>query len=175
MSPRRAGTLVILATAGILAGLGASLLYRNLAWNRLVEPVGIALSSASAQGMVYPHAEPMTPQRKEIREAEDFEERLKTSIERLQERFEADESYSPRTAYWLGAGMILTGRLPTARAAVDIARVHHPYDQDLWILDAILTEAEGDRELASERLETLLDRFPENDLARENLALLRSP
>lgn len=175
MSGRRMGTMVVLAAAGVLAGLGASLVYRSITWNRLVEPVKIAVSSASSKGMVYPHAEPMTAEWEAALASEEFSEHLKESVARLQERFEADGSYSPKTAFWLGAGLILTDRLPTARAAVDIARVHHPYDQEMWILDAILTDVEGDRELASERLETLLDRYPENDLARENLALLKSP
>jgi len=52
---------------------------------------------------------------------------------------------------------------------VDICRVHHPFDQDMWNLDAILFLAEGDSALARDRLEALLERFPANRLARRNL------
>jgi len=91
----------------------------------------------------------------------------------LRPRFDENPK-DPKIAFWLAAGYTVSGQLATARAAVDIIRVHHPYDTRLWNLDAVLTAKEGDRDLARDRLEALLEREPKETLARENLERLEA-
>lgn len=153
----------------LLLGVVGAGIYQKVSWNRTLSPVKLAISMASETGLEYPGARDVSEKMRVRYRDEDFASGLEQSVERLRFKFEEDEDHSPEIAYWLGAGLIASGNLKTARAAVDICRVHHPYGQDMWILDAILTEAEGDPELARERLETLVEIFPGNALARKNL------
>lgn len=168
---RKPGALRVVSVASVVlllvgAGIG---IYHKVSWNRTLSPVKLAISMASEAGLEYPGARTVSGKMRTRFDDEDFVPRLEQSVDRLRSRFDEDEDHSPGISYWLGAGLIVSGNLKTARAAVDICRVHHPYDQDMWILDAILTEVEGDPDLARERLETLIEMFPGNGLARKNL------
>ncbi len=153
----------------IVSGIQIS---EKTSWNRTLAPVRLAISVASTTGLEYPQAIALSDEMQARYRAEEFGDQLDLSLDWLRAKFDEDDSHSPETAYWLGAGLTVAGQLETARAAVDIGRVHHPYDQELWTLDVILTEAEGDSKLARERLETLIQMFPENKLARKNLKKL---
>jgi Flp pilus assembly protein TadD len=161
---------VVVVLVGV-AALGFAI-HQKAAWNRTLRPVREAIAAASATGLRYPEVREPAAETETRPPSSESSAALARSLSTLRARFEEDPSHSPDTAFWLAAGLTTTGNLKTARGVVDIARVHTPFDQRLWNLDAILTVAEGDRALARERLETLTEMFPDNALARENLRAL---
>jgi predicted Zn-dependent protease len=163
------GVLLLAVALGLILGNG----YGQYVFNRRVAPIRAAITAASLEGLQYPEARWIDP---EDREAVSAARKtgavdLEPALAELRARFDENPG-DPKVAFWLAAGYTVSGQLATARAAVDIIRVHRPYETRLWNLDAILTLAEGDRALARDRLEALLERAPGDDLARENLARL---
>ena len=75
-------------------------------------------------------------------------------------------------AFWYGAGLTASGRLAEARAVVDIGRVKNPEEPRIWNLDAILAVREGNSMEAQQILTRLLERNPDDPVARQNLDLL---
>lgn len=168
-SQRRIASLlgILALVAGLI--LGARVLYERVVWSRTLTPVRDVITVASTEGLRYPEARTVTAELQARHNAPEFPATLSGSLSDLRSRFEADNSFDPEIAFWLGAGLTVSGDLETARGVVDIGRVHNPFDERLWNLEVILTLREGDSALARERLETLIDMFPENALAAENL------
>lgn len=170
-SPAVKGVVTAISVLVILIPVVLGIVQR-VSKHRILAPVKVAISIASESGLEYPEARPVSEEMRARYEDEGFAYQLEQSVEQLRLEFDEDEEHSPEIAYWLAAGLMASGNLETARAAVDICRVHHPYDQDMWILDAVLFAAEGDSALTRDRLEALIEKYPANRLARRNLEKL---
>lgn len=176
---RRRSVGVLVVAAALVAGLLGIDHHRAAErrlqdWNQTLAPVQAAVIEASNRGpFVLPGAEgsldPLTAATRAGYVAPT--DSLRAAMRRLY-ALHAQGQAAPAAAQWLAAAEIAMGRTDAARDLLEQARSLRPEQPELVTLEAILRFIEGDLVQAERDLRLVLEREPENDAARVNLALV---
>ncbi|HMB69520.1 MAG TPA: zf-HC2 domain-containing protein [bacterium] len=162
------GVLVVLVVGGKWS-------WEQVQWRRTIGPVREAMAIASAPGSLwYPEAggRASSPAATVRSGGGELPVRLESSVDALFAAYREDAG-SPELAYWLAAGLTVSGETNTARTILDAARLTSPGDVRLGVLDAILAYRESRLARAEEILSALAAEHPDQASVVHNLRRVR--